>query len=145
MDRNLPILLAEDDEDYALILQSAIKSLGWTNPIQIVHDGTEAINYLSGDGQYADREAYPFPSVMFIDVKMPGADGFDVLRWMRDHPECPVVPTIMLSSSDYEKDVRRAYELGVSAYATKPSDTNDLKAMLQAAYNFWAWCKKVKA
>jgi CheY-like chemotaxis protein len=144
VDRHLTILIAEDSEDYALILQSMIKALGWKNPIRMVHDGKEAINYLSGDGQYADREAYPLPSVMFIDIKMPQANGFDVLRWIRDHPERSVVPTIMLSSSDDERDVRLAYELGASAYAVKPADTNDLKAMLQAAYNFWEWCEKPK-
>jgi CheY-like chemotaxis protein len=145
VDRNLTILIAEDSEDYALILQSAIKSLGWKNPVRMVHDGKEAINYLSGAGQYADREAYPFPSVMFVDIKMPQANGFDVLRWIGDHPERSVVPTIMLSSSDDERDVRLAYELGASAYMMKPADTNDLKAMLQTAYDFWARCSKPKA
>ena len=82
---------------------------------------------------------------MFIDIKMPGADGFDVLRWMRDHSECPVLPTMMLSSSDYERDVRLAYELGARAYMVKPADLDDLKEMLQAAYNFWEWCEKPKA
>ena len=142
MDRNLPILLAEDSEDYALILQSAMKSIGWTNPIRIVRNGKDAIEYLSGEGKYSDREAWPFPSVMFIDIKMPQADGFDVLRWMRNHPECAVLPMIMLSSSDDEGDVRLAYELGANGYFVKPALVRDLKAMLNAAYDFWAFCSK---
>ena len=142
MDRNLTILLAEDNEDYALILQSAIRSLGWKNPIRIVHDGKEVINYLSGEGKYSDRNAWPFPSVMFVDIKMPGADGFDVLRWMRQRPEGSVLPTMMLSSSDYDRDVKLAYELGVNGYFMKPADINDLKAMLRAAFEFWSWCTK---
>ena len=82
--------------------------------------------------------------LLFLDIKMPQADGFDVLRWMRDHPQCSVMPTMMLSSSDYDRDVRLAYELGASAYMMKPADLNDLKSMLQAAYDFWARCVKPK-
>jgi CheY-like chemotaxis protein len=145
MDRNLTILLAEDSEDYALILQSAMKSIGWTNPTRIVNNGKEVIKYLGGDGQYADREAWPFPSVMFVDIKMPLADGFDVLRWMRSHPERSVLPTIMLSSSDEEGDVELAYELGANGYFVKPPQLDDLKAMLRSAYDFWARCAKPKA
>src|SRR5678816_2714039 len=110
MDRNLTILIAEDDEDYAFILQNTIKLNGWTNPVRILPNGREVISYLSGEGEYADRAAYPFPSVMFLDVKMPGVGGFDVLRWVKEHPECSVLPTLMLSSSDDENDVKLAYE-----------------------------------
>jgi len=144
MDRNLTILLAEDNEDYALILQAAMKSIGWINPIRIVHNGQEAINYLRGEGKYGDREAWPFPSVMFVDIKMPLVDGFEVLRWVRQHPECSVLPTMMLSSSDDDKDVRLAYELGASGYFVKPATMEDLQAILKAAYEFWAWCTKPK-
>jgi CheY-like chemotaxis protein len=142
MDRNLTILVAEDSEDYALVLESAMKAIGWKNPIRILPNGTEVIAYLSGEGKYSDREAYPFPSVMFVDIRMPQADGFDVLRWVRKHPKCSVLPTMMLSSSDEQKDVQLAYELGANGYLVKPADINDLKAMLRAAYEFWAWCEK---
>jgi DNA-binding response OmpR family regulator len=142
VDRNLTILIAEDDEDYAFILASAIKANGWKNPIRIVGNGKEVIDYLTGEGKFEDREAFPFPSVMFLDVKMPGASGFDVLRWVRKHPECSVLPTMMLSSSDDEKDIQLAYELGANGYFVKPMEVKDLKAMLQAVYEFWAWSAK---
>jgi CheY-like chemotaxis protein len=141
---NLAILVAEDDDDYALILETAMKALGWQNPIRMVSSGTEAIDYLLGEGKYADRTAFPFPSIMFVDVKMPGVSGFDVLRWMRQHPQCSGLPTMMLSSSDDNKDTRLAYELGANAYFVKPADISDLKAMLKAAYEFWALCAKPK-
>jgi len=137
MDRNLTILLAEDDENYALILKKAIDANGWKNPVQIVPNGQEAINYLKGEGKYADRDTYAFPSVMFLDVKMPKASGLDVLRWVKEHPQCSVLPTMMLSSSDEEKDVKLAYELGANAYFIKPLHFEELKRMLQAAYDFW--------
>ena len=144
VDRNLTILIAEDNEDYALILQHAIKANGWTNPVRILPNGSEVIRYLSGEGEYADRESCPFPSVMFLDVKMPGATGFDVLRWVREHPECSVLPTMMLSSSDDEGDVKLAYELGANGYFVKPAALNDLRHMLQAIYGFWQWTLKPK-
>ncbi len=142
MDRNLTILIAEDNEDYAVVLQHAIKANGWTNPVRILPDGGEVIRYLCGEGEYADRAIHPFPSVMFLDVKMPGATGFDVLRWVKEHPECSVLPTLMLSSSDEEGDVKLAYELGANGYFMKPATLNDLRKMLQAIYDFWAWSLK---
>jgi len=142
VDRNLTILIAEDNEDYAVVLQHAIKANGWTNPVRILPDGGEVIRYLCGEGEYADRAIHPFPSVMFLDVKMPGATGFDVLRWVKEHPECSVLPTLMLSSSDEEGDVKLAYELGANGYFMKPATLNDLRKMLQAIYDFWAWSLK---
>ena len=144
MERNLPILIAEDNEDYGLILQNAMKSLGWTNAFRIVHNGKEAIDYLSGEGKFSDREAWPFPSVVFLDIKMPQADGFDVLRWMRENPKYAVVPTMMFSTSDDERDVQLAYNLGANAYFVKPALVSELKAILQTAYEFWARCVKPK-
>jgi CheY-like chemotaxis protein len=139
---NLTILLAEDDESYALVLEKAIKALGWANPIRILSNGKEVTNYLGGEGKYADRNTYPLPSVLFLDVKMPLATGFDVLRWMREHPRSSVIPTIMLSSSDDEQDVQLAYDLGANGYFVKPSKMDDLKSMLRAAYEFWTWSAK---
>jgi DNA-binding response OmpR family regulator len=142
VDRNLTILLAEDDEDYALVLEKTIKALGWTNPIRILSNGEEVISYLSGEGKYADRNTFAFPSAMFLDVKMPDTGGFDVLRWMGEHPKCSVIPTIMLSSSDDEEDVQLAYELGANGFFVKPLKMDELKSMLRAAYEFWAWSAK---
>jgi DNA-binding response OmpR family regulator len=142
MNRNLTILIAEDDEDYGAIVQAAIKSSGWLNPIRILPNGEQVIKYLGGEGEYADRTANPFPSVMFLDVKMPGVNGFDVLRWTRDHPECSVQPTLMLSSSDDPKDIKLAYELGAHGFFLKPAKLSDLKSMLQAIYGFCTWSLK---
>jgi CheY-like chemotaxis protein len=142
LDRNLTILIAEDDENYALIVQRAVRDNGWTNPVRIVANGEEVISYLQGSGKYGDREAYPYPSVMFIDIKMPKATGFDVLRWVRKHPECSVLPTMIISTSDDPKDIKLAYELGANAYFVKPGSFADLKEMLKSAYEFWAWCAK---
>jgi DNA-binding response OmpR family regulator len=142
LDRNLTILIAEDDEDYSVLIQKAIRENGWNNPVRILPDGQEVMLYLEAADKYGDRAKYPFPSVMFLDIKMPRASGLDVLRWVRKHPEYSVLPTMMVSSSDQERDIKLAYQLGANGYFVKPASFEDLKAILKAAYEFWAWCAK---
>src|ERR1041385_2145111 len=99
MNRNLPILVIEDNEDDVFLLKRALAGEGINNPVQVVNDGLEAINYLEGKGKYHDRIQFPFPSVIFSDLKMPRMNGFDVLQWLRTHPDCSVIPIIILSTS----------------------------------------------
>lgn len=140
MDRNLTILIAEDNPDYAMFLEGAVRGTGRANPVHVVVDGEEVISYLEGSGKYSDRTAFAFPSVLFLDLKMPGTDGFGVLRWMRQNPDYRVIPTLVLSSSALEMDVKLAYVLGASAYLEKPADLNVLKEIVQDACKFWASC-----
>ena len=142
MERNLTILVAEDDENYGIILRKALDEIGRPNPVHILQDGEEVIRYLEGTGKYADRSVFQFPAVMLLDLKMPRNGGFEVLEWLRSHPECPVVPVLVLSSSDVEKDVEKAYRLGAHGYLAKPARYEDLKAMLNDTYRFWSWCVK---
>jgi CheY-like chemotaxis protein len=142
MDRNLTILVAEDSRDDAFFFERAIRKVGLTNPVQIVTDGTAALCYLKGEGVYQNRREFPFPSVLFMDVHLPQVDGFGVLRWLRDHPQCAIVPILVFSSSQDPKDVVRAYQLGASAYFVKPSSTGELAEILRSAVDFWARCAK---
>src|SRR6266852_4538612 len=87
---------------------------------QFVTDGQEAIDYLSGTNQYADRNEYPLPDLMLLDIKMPRLDGFAVLDWLRKQPCLKRLPVTMFSSSDMEKDIDRAYELGANSFLVKP-------------------------
>jgi len=142
MDRNLTILIAEDSDDYALLLERTFRDIGLTNPVRILADGAEVLAYLKGEGKYADRVEFPFPSVLFTDLKMPRSSGFDILEWMQKHPECGVIPRIVLSSSDSQQDVARAYELGAHAYFMKPGLLVELQAILRLTRAFWASCLK---
>jgi len=142
MDRGLTIVIAEDNEDDAHLLEHALRAIGLTNPVHILSDGAEVIEYLRGGGKYEDRQAYPFPTVLFTDVKMPRLSGFDVLRWMREHPDYAVVPAMVFSASNMDADIKLAYQLGANAYLVKPTLFEDLKKMLQATYEFWLWCAK---
>src|SRR5687767_6748512 len=122
MDRNLTILIAEDNPDYAMFLEGALRETGRAYPVHVVADGEEAISYLEGRGKYNDRKIFGFPAVLFLDLKMPGTDGFGVLRWMGKNPHYRVIPTLVLSSSVLEMDVKLAYGLGASAFLEKPAD-----------------------
>lgn len=142
MDRNLTILVIEDSEDDVFLLKRALASEHIKNPVQVVRDGVEAIDYLEGKGEFHDRVHFPFPSVIFCDLKMPRLSGFEVLEWLRNHPECSVIPVIILSSSKQEVDVKKAYRLGANAYLCKPHTVGEFREMLLDTYKFWEWCEK---
>jgi CheY-like chemotaxis protein len=142
VDRDLTILIIEDEPNDVLLLKLALARSGIKNPVQTVADGGEAIGYLHGTGKYADRSIFPFPSIIFTDLKMPRMGGFEVLQWLRAHPECFVIPMIVLTASRLDADIRRAYEMGANAYLVKPTDIADLQEMVRTAYEFWAWCEK---
>jgi CheY-like chemotaxis protein len=136
------VVIAEDDEDDITLLQSALSGIGCEHTVRIVRDGRELIDYLKGEGPYEDREKYPFPGVLMLDIKMPRLSGFDVLRWLSKHPDCCVMPTIVFSSSAQEQDIKLAYELGASAYFVKPMAFQNLKEILRSMLEFWGKCVK---
>ncbi|MBA4149333.1 MAG: response regulator [Verrucomicrobia bacterium] len=142
MDLNFPILIAEDDPNDALFLQRAMQRAGVNNPIRIVEDGEEAIAYLEGREPYSDRQKYPFPSFVWLDIKMPKKNGFDVLGWMRGHPKCSIIPCIVWSSSREERDVRVAYRLGANCFFRKPTRTEDLEKVVKQIFEFWATAER---
>ena len=81
----LVILVADDDENDTLLLERAFKKVGVEMPVRVCRDGAEAMEYLKGEGKYADRTEYPFPRVLVTDLKMPKCTGFDLLQWLQNH------------------------------------------------------------
>ncbi|MDQ6630267.1 MAG: response regulator [Verrucomicrobiota bacterium] len=140
---NATILLAEDNEDDVIFIRRAFRRAEVLNPIQRVQDGEEAIAYLSGAGIYADREKYPFPAFILTDLKMPRKNGLEVLHWIKENPLYRVVPMVMLSSSNHEEDVRKAYDLGANAYHLKPVNYEELPALLKRIYDYWSSTEKL--
>lgn len=126
------ILLVDDNDDDLFAVQRALTRAGVNDRVQIATNGQEAIDYLSGAGKYADRTAYPNPAMVFLDLKMPLRDGFDVLQWARTRKELERVPIIVLSGSDELRDHQRAYSLGARSYLVKPPTPNDLRALMQS-------------
>jgi CheY-like chemotaxis protein len=119
------ILLVEDNEDDIFFMQRAFEDARLTNPLHIVMDGRQAIEYLEGRNAFADRATHPFPDFVFLDLKLPFVDGFDVLAWLRQEKESSL-PVAILSSSPEEVDMRRARELGANCYLLKPPDISML-------------------
>jgi CheY-like chemotaxis protein len=114
-----PLVPVVDDNDDDLVLfQRAVQKLHYLGPIRYIQGGKEAIAYLAGNGGYEDRAEFPSPDFLILDLKMPGTNGFDVLTWLHDH-ETPPLPTVVLTSSDDERDMTHAYALGAASFLSK--------------------------
>ena len=131
------ILIVEDEEHDVEFLRRALHRAGVANPVQCVSNGEQAIAYLSGDGEYADRTRYPVPVVMVTDLKMPQMGGLELLRWVKSNPKYRVIPTIVLTSSTSEADVLDAYTHGVSGYFVKPVRFGDLEDVAKSIADYW--------
>lgn len=132
-----PVLLAEDSEDDVFLFMEACRKAGVTRDITRVHDGQDAIDYLSGIDQYADRDRYPLPCVIISDIKMPRVDGFELLHWLQQHPALNHIPVLMLTSSALETDQARARHLGCAEFFTKPGAFRQLADLVRHIDREW--------
>jgi CheY-like chemotaxis protein len=131
------ILAAEDEESDAFFLGMALKKAGIRNRLVIARDGQEAVEYLKGDGIYSDRDKYPLPKLLLLDLKMPRMGGFGVLAWRAAHPAFKDLPAVVLSSSAQVADVEKARQLGASDYCVKPNNLKDLTRLVQELAARW--------
>jgi CheY-like chemotaxis protein len=130
------ILQVEDDPNDVFLFKHAVKKVGVTNPMQVASDGQEAIDYLSGAGKFADRDQFPLPGLILLDLKLPFVMGLDVLKWIREQPN-PAPVVIILTASAEEEDIATAYRLGANAFLTKPSEASKLQEIVKAIKDFW--------
>jgi CheY-like chemotaxis protein len=126
------ILLAEDNSDDVVLLEHAFKKAGVTSHLTAVTDGLEALDYLKGEGAFADRVAYPFPEILLLDLNMPRKNGFEVLAWVRRDAGCSRLMVHILTASPREADAERAYALGANSYVVKPSRFDELVGFVAA-------------
>jgi CheY-like chemotaxis protein len=134
---SVPILLAEDDENDIFLMGRAFDRAGIPNPLFVVRDGQGTIDYLSGTGVFAQRDQHPIPGLMLLDLKLPWMDGFDVLKWLRDHNEYDTMPVVVLTSSKLQADVDKSRQLGVYDYRVKPHEFEDLVRLLDDVRQCW--------
>ena len=134
---NPPILLIEDDENDVFLLKYAFEMAEISNPIQVVFDGQQAIDYLTGTGQYTDRTAFPFPCLLLLDLRLPVRIGHDVLRWIQDQPHLRTLITIVLTSSDDVHDIDECYRLGARSFLVKPVSVEKRLQMARAIKSYW--------
>ena len=132
------ILILEDNEEDIALLQDAFARCGVTDPLYFVRNADAAIDYLKGTGPYTDRRKNPLPTLLLIDLKLPQASGLELLRWFKAHPECRVVPTLVLTASEDERMIADAYDLAASTYFVKPASHMNLCALIKVIYEYWS-------
>jgi len=131
------ILVVEDDRNDALLLERAFRKAGLPALDRVLRDGQEAIAYFEGLGVYADRNAYPLPTYMLLDLKVPKVSGLELLAWIRERAEHRHLRVVILSSSGEPTDRARARELGVDAYFVKPTRSADLLGVVREIARTW--------
>jgi CheY-like chemotaxis protein len=131
------ILHVEDDSNDVLLLKHACERAGVGLDVQTVEDGEQAIAYLGGEGKFADRKQFPFPSLLLLDLKMPKVSGFELLDWMRADPALRKLPVIILTSSRHQTDIERAYGSGANSFLVKPVGFDELVKLVKTVCNYW--------
>jgi CheY-like chemotaxis protein len=126
MSQSSVILIVDDEEDDRLLLQLALKRAGISNPSIPLPDGQDAIDYLAGSGDYADRERFPLPGLVITDFIMPRKGGMELLSWVREHPELVDVPVVVLVGSASQHEMEMAEKAGAAASFTKPVEFSRL-------------------
>jgi CheY-like chemotaxis protein len=125
------ILAAEDDPNDAFFLKETFDQAGLGDALRIVSDGREAIDYLQGNPPFGDRNRYPKPTLLLLDMNMPRINGLGVLEWLQEQPPESRVPVFLFASSISPPDLKRAVALGVSSCLSKPFDIADWLAVVQ--------------
>ena len=136
------VLMVEDREDDVLVLRRAFRAVGILNPVVVAETGEEAISYLEGKGRYSRRTEFPLPRLILLDLKMPGMDGFDVLKWIRSREELAGIAVIVLTSSGNLKDIQRAYRLGANSFIVKEIEFADVVSMSKMLKDYWLGLNK---
>lgn len=131
------ILHVENDPNDVFLVQRAFREATVTAPVQVVEDGTRAVDYLKGAGEFADRHKYPLPSLIFLDLSMPRMNGTEFLEWLRQQPILKRIPVIVFTSSKHIRDVERSYELGANSYLVKPVSYKELVDQVKAFKQYW--------
>ena len=137
MNANKPILLVEDNPSDVDLTRRALTKGRISNPLVVVEDGQEALDYLRGEGPYAGRAISETPSVILLDLKLPKVPGLEVLRLIRADARIRRVPVVILTSSKEEEDVSAGYDLGVNSYVRKPVDFKEFRVAIANLGLYW--------
>ena len=131
------ILIVDGNVDQAHFIKLALQKVGVITPVQVVADGAEAVRYLAGEGVYLDRESYPIPVLLLLDLTPPADAGVRFLSWLRAQPVLGRLPVIAVSEPAPIAELNRAYELGCNSYLIKPTSFNTLLVMMQGVVQYW--------
>lgn len=136
------VLLVEDSATDVLLLQRAFRKANVLNPLRILGDGEQAIRYLAGEAEFADRAAHPLPALVLLDLKLPRRSGFEVIEWARAHQTVRPLPIVVLTSSKDGRDVDRAYRLGANTYLVKPVALKAFVDLVDRLHGYWLRAEK---
>jgi len=131
------VLHIDDDPNDTELLEAAMRKAQTEFILHNVPDGDQALAYLNGQGVYADRTRYQIPSLVLLDLKMPRATGFEILKWVRSHPLFGRVPVVILSGSQLQDDVQAAYSAGANSYKVKPLGFTELVNLVKDLNDSW--------
>jgi CheY-like chemotaxis protein len=136
------ILYVEDDENDVLLIRLALVRLAIPFTLHVARDGGEAIDYLAGNGRFGDRRMHPAPHLILLDAALPKCSGYEVLLWVRSHPDQGEIPVVFFSSWSLRQDIELAYQLGANSYMLKPTNPADLEPFLSSVLGFWIKANK---
>jgi CheY-like chemotaxis protein len=132
------MLVAEDSREEVEIFTLALERARVNLPVRFVSSGEEAVEYLKGEGRFADRAQHPLPTVLLLDLKMPGMGGFGVLAWIRkEESGVSRLPVVVFTSSEEPEDINHAYDLGANSYLVKPVGLENLEKIARLLESYW--------
>ena len=132
-----PLLIIEDSDEDFTALTRIMNKAQIPNPIYRCEDGEEALDFLYREGEYADESLSPRPSLIVLDLNLPGTDGREVLAELKQNQDLQTIPVVVFSTSSNPRDVDACYRHGVSGYIVKPMDTNRLNKLVQTFIEYW--------
>lgn len=133
----IAILLVEDNPMDVELTIRAFKRSKMENPIHIVRDGQEALDYVHRRGAYADPQTSPVPGLILLDIRLPRVDGLEVLHALKSHPVYRPIPVVMLTTSRDDSDVMKSYDLGANSYIVKPVDFDKFLEVIGRIELYW--------
>lgn len=136
------VLLVEDNENDVVLVRRAFSKSNVVNPLYVVGSGEEALEYLLGNGRYANRAEYPLPELILLDLDLPGIDGFQVLRWLRQQPSLRALRVVVLTASDALPDATLAHQFGANSFLVKPIDFAEFVSVTNAIQGYWLWTSR---
>lgn len=132
-----PLLIVEDsDEDFAALTRTIDKAQ-IPNPVYRCEDGEEALDFLYNEGEYQDKILFPRPSLILLDLNLPGTDGREVLAELKQNRDLKIIPVVIFSTSSHPKDIDACYHHGISGYIVKPMDSDRLNYLVQTFLDYW--------
>jgi CheY-like chemotaxis protein len=133
----MSVLVVEDNPNDVLLIRRAFQKLKLDLHINVVQNGEEAMAYLAGNGPYSDRQRFPFPALVLLDLKLPRRSGFDVLAWVRQQPTLKRLLIVVLTSSREQTDIDRAFETGANSYVVKVADPRNMADLVNTLHSYW--------